>query len=288
MRRITRAFGALAATVALLVATVAPAAAITGGTADGNGHPNVALIVFYESTGRYRCTATQVSPTVLITAAHCTADTIGKVAVSFHPVIAETKPSVSPFPYAADANVGYQGNEENSLGLVWGTPYPHPDYSNFTDLRNWNDVGVVVLDAPLERASYPPLAPRNYLNAFAQPTLNHTLFTVVGYGTEVRKADSGPQYPQPMDYPLLRRVTTAPGQKLTQQILQLNGNINDVRGGGGTCFGDSGGPVFLNGYLVGDTSYGYTNNCRYIDGYQRLDIASVQSWLAEYGVAPES
>jgi secreted trypsin-like serine protease len=54
-----------------------------------------------------------------------------------------------------------------------------------------------------------------------------------------------------MSYPLLRRYTTGPGQKLTDQILQLNGNPADTRGGGGTCFGDSGGPVFLDGYLVG-------------------------------------
>ena len=82
----------------------------------------------------------------------------------------------------------------------------------------------------------------------------------------------------------MRRVTTSPGQKLTSQILQLNGVINDVRGGGGTCFGDSGGPVFLDGYLVADTSYGYTLNCRYLGGYQRLDIKSVQDWLATFGL----
>ena len=99
---------------------------------------------------------------------------------------------------------------------------------------------------------------------------------MVGYGTEVRKPESGPQKPQPMTYPLIRRYTTSPGQKLTPQILQLNGNPNDIRGGGGTCFGDSGGPVFLNGYLVAVTSYGYTANCRYLGGYQRVDIPVVQ------------
>jgi hypothetical protein len=143
---------------------------------------------------------------------------------------------------------------------------------------------LIVLDAPVMGVTPASLPPRNYLDGFAQPLLNSTLFTVVGYGTEVRKPDSGPQKPQPMSYPLLRRVTTSPGQKLMTQVLQLNGNINDVRGGGGTCFGDSGGPVFLNNFLVGDTSYGYTANCRYLGGYQRLDIASVQTWLATFGL----
>ena len=51
--------------------------------------------------------------------------------------------------------------------------------------------------------------PNNYLSAFAQPALNKTVFTLVGYGTEVRKPDSGPQKPTPQSYPLLRRVTTS-------------------------------------------------------------------------------
>ena len=36
------------------------------------------------------------------------------------------------------------------------------------------------------------------------------------------------------------------------------------------------------------TSYGYTNNCRYLGGYQRVDIAVVQTWLAGFGVVPAS
>jgi hypothetical protein len=87
-----------------------------------------------------------------------------------------------------------------------------------------------------------------------------------------------------MSYPLIRRFAIEPGQKLSAQILQTNGNPNDTRGTGGSCFGDSGGPTFLNGYVVAVTSYGYTANCRYLDGLQRVDIASVQTWLAGYGV----
>jgi hypothetical protein len=37
--------------------------------------------------------------------------------------------------------------------------------------------------------------------------------------------------------------------------------------------------VFLNGNLVAVTSYGYTANCRYLGGYQRVEITSVTTWL---------
>jgi len=66
-------------------------------------------------------------------------------------------------------------------------------------------VGVIALDQPVTGIAPATLAPENYLDQFAQPRLNSTIFTVVGYGTEVRKPESGPQKPQPMSYPLIRR-----------------------------------------------------------------------------------
>lgn len=282
----------LKAAVALLVTALtlgamaaAPAGAVTGGQADGDLHPNVGLILFYDSTGRFRCSATLVTPTVLLTAAHCTDGTVGKTLVDFRSVVKETGPT-SGYPAAATPANGYTQAEIEAAGYRSGTAYAHPDYSDFTDLDNWNDVGVIVLDRPVTGIAPAKLAPQGYLDAYAQPTLNKTLFTSVGYGTEVRKPDSGPQKPTPQTFPLIRRYAVQPGQKLTDQILQLNGNPNDTRGTGGTCFGDSGGPTFLNGYLVTVTSYAYTDNCRYLGGYQRVDIKVAQDWLATFGVAP--
>ncbi|MDH4158815.1 MAG: trypsin-like serine protease [Actinomycetota bacterium] len=284
MRRPLRATIGAAVTTLLLSVAAVPAMAITGGEPDGDGHPNVAMIVFYDATGRYRCSATLASPTVLVTAAHCTDGTVGKTAVTFQSFLSEDGPF--PIPRAADPAQGYTDADLAGTGLLSGTAHTHPDYSDFTDLANWNDVGVIVLDAPVMSITPSPLAPTNYLNQFNQPKLNHTLFTVVGYGTEVRKLNGTTGQPVPMSYPLLRRTTDSVGQKLDPQILQMNGNFHDTRGGGGTCFGDSGGPVFKDGYLVADTSYGYTSNCRYLGGYQRVDIPVVQDWLAGFGLTP--
>lgn len=273
---------ALSATTALTaVSLTAPSAqASTGGTEDrANTYSNVALILSYaDDGGRYRCSATLIEPTVLLTAAHCTDGNVGKTLVSFDPVIAEAAPA--PFPTAADEEAGYTAAEITEAGAVAGDPLTHPDYSDFTDLDNWNDVGLVVLDEPVTDVPTADVADLGTLDAIKKSNLSKTLFRAVGYGTEVRKPDNGPQKPQPMTYPLVRRYVDMPGQKLSPQILQTNGNPNDTRGTGGTCFGDSGGPVFLDGEIVAVTSYGYTDNCRYLGGYQRVDIAPAQDWIA--------
>jgi hypothetical protein len=196
-----------------------------------------------------------------------------------------------------DTDLGYRpGVDRLPSGWFFGTPAEHPAYSDFTDRKNWNDVAVVVLgwEADGTPLSGPPAVPTSriatprQLDAVRQPLLNRTLFTLVGYGAEVRKPESGPQKPQPMTYPLIRRTTTGPGQQLTGQLLQLNGNPTDPRGGGGTCFGDSGGPAILSGRIVGVTSYtvNESGNCRWLGGYQRVDIPVVQDWLAGYGIRP--
>jgi len=285
--RLARSAAVAAATTTLVAGTALAAAAITGGEVDsGNKYSNVGMIAFYEDGGRYRCTATLVTPTVLLTAAHCTADVQGKVAVTFNSKVADAPPS--GLPTAADPSQGYSGTE--STAYAFGTPHAHPQYSDFTDMKNWNDVGVVVLDEPVTGITPAKLAPKNYLNQYTPDVLNKTLFTIVGYGTEVRQdaAANGNMKPTPMSYPIVRRYAESPGQKLTPQILQTNGNEHDNRGTGGSCFGDSGGPTFKNGYQVTVTSYGYTNNCRYLDGLQRVDIPVVQDWLAIYGVKPAS
>ena len=56
------------------IGAAGPALAITNGTADGNGHPNVGALVadsaYSDGTWTY-CSGTLISPTVFLTAAHC-------------------------------------------------------------------------------------------------------------------------------------------------------------------------------------------------------------------------
>src|SRR5690349_23304872 len=72
MRRLTFAAVVLAALI-----SAAPASAITNGSPDGNGHPNVGGLVsptqYSDGTWTY-CSGTLISPTVFLTAAHCAED----------------------------------------------------------------------------------------------------------------------------------------------------------------------------------------------------------------------
>ena len=70
-RRFALTTGAIAA---LLAMTVSPAAAVTNGQLDGSAHPYVALMLAQDADGTplWRCTGTLISPTVFLTAGHCT------------------------------------------------------------------------------------------------------------------------------------------------------------------------------------------------------------------------
>jgi secreted trypsin-like serine protease len=63
--------------------------------------------------------------------------------------------------------------------------------------------------------------------------------------------------------------------------LQTQGNGDDR---GGTCSGDSGGPVFLgdakSNQIVAVTSFGLNALCRGTDFGYRVDRAAVQEWIA--------
>ncbi|NUP75759.1 MAG: trypsin-like serine protease [Sinomonas sp.] len=278
-KKFLAALAALAAAFGLAL-SAAPAQASTGGAPDGDAHAGAALIVNYTAQGRFRCSAALVSPTVLLTAAHCTDGTLGRTLVVFDSVIAEQPPA--GFPAAADRSVGY--TSADLAGRISGTAYTDPQFSHFTDQDNWNDVGVIVLDTPVSLPTY-PIAAAGTLDALAPGDIPKTTVTAVGYGAELDKPESGPQRRVPMTFPLLRRSVDLRAQQVEPQILVTHANVNPGRGTGGICFGDSGGPVFLDNAIVGVTSFG-NSKCLAHDGIQRVDIAPVQAWLAGFGVKP--
>jgi secreted trypsin-like serine protease len=241
-----------------------PAAAITDGGLDGDGHPNVGLMVALDAAGNpmWRCSGTLVGPRHFLTAGHCT---YGAARVTIW--------------FDADIDAGRPGNGYPFAGTVFGTPYTHPNYPTASFV--FNDVGVVVLDSDAGAMPYATLPQVGELNALAKRRgLKDVTFTAVGYGLQKSFPDAASWQGQS---DRVRMVATP-------HLLQINvpgftGDfsmlLSNNAATGGTCFGDSGGPNFIgkSNVIGAVTSYGINGNCAGTGGVFRMDTANVQDFL---------
>lgn len=255
--RATRRF--VVALVALLALLVAPAAAITDGAPDGNAHPHVGLVVFYDANGKptHRCSGTLLSPTVFLTAGHCTEGT-----TSAQVWFDSSVPLSSGYPFS---------------GGVTGTPYTHPNF--VFSIPETSDVGVVVLHEGVYPGVYGVLPNLGTLDALATGRArNQTTFTVVGYGLQ----EVVPNFQADRE-----RYQSSVKLVELQSALTDGSNIHVTNApgtGGGLCFGDSGGPAFLNdsNVVIGVSSFVLNSYCKGAAYSYRTDIANTQNFVAPF------
>ena len=249
MRRLISA----AVLVAALTA-VSPAGAITNGTADGQGHPNVGGLVaatqYSDGTWIY-CSGTLISPTVFLTAAHC-AEASDRVRVTF--------------------DSAYTDGDKVYTGTFHGDPLYNQSQSDT------HDIAVVVLDKAVRGitpAQLPKAGSLSNLSGSQQ-------FTSVGYGAyEVTNQPGGHQYL----YDDVRNVATGTLNTTTKSWLKIS--MNAAHGDGGTCYGDSGGPNFLgNSTTVAATTITGDSVCRSTNVDYRLDTPDARAFLAAYVPLP--
>lgn len=265
-----RLLPALLVAVMLLLAS-SPAAAITYGEPDGERHPYVGTI-FVDTPGGlwWICSGSLVSPTVFVTAGHCT-DLIhelgGPASVTF---AAAFGPGMVRHPVAQ---------------VITG-----PNYLLDDSLGTHGDIGVLIMQSPIYLSQYAELPTAGLLDALATERGHQDLsVTIVGYGTLGNDNPDGGRPGMIVNY--RRNMTTATILNLRSDLtggenVQVSGNPGQGRGG--ACFGDSGGPVLLgdSNVMIGVNSFVLNNNCAGTVFAYRTDIADARSFLSQFVALP--
>jgi V8-like Glu-specific endopeptidase len=249
--------GTLTTLAALIAAS--PAAAITNGTADGNGHPEVGMMLAPQvhSDGTWtRCSGTLISPTVFLTAAHCEIPGVTQVKVTFD--------SAFVFP-----GTTYTGTWHADPAFSQAQGDPH-------------DIAVIVFPS-----SIPGITPAQLPAASSPDHLGKDQqFTSVGYGTAQAVNGPGGQ-----TFPIddTRHVAVGTLNSITTSFLRISQNAS--HGDGGTCYGDSGGPNFLGAGpsetdIVAATTITGDTPCRSTNVDYRLDTPSARGFLSGFVPVP--
>jgi hypothetical protein len=260
----------LAALAVALVTFAGSAGAITGNYEKDFQHDFVGLLVVYDDQGEFagRCSGSLISPTVFVTAGHCTTGT-----------------DSARIYFQQDAGVHYDPETEidpvsgyPETGGYTGTPYNY-GFDNFAGYPETRDAGVVILDG----AGYTPpsgefaeLPAIGAVDAYAAQRKQDARFTVSGYGL----SDQDPVVVSFRERLMAESYLVNNEAPVTD--FNLKTTANPSQGKGGTCNGDSGGPVFFKGtnVIAAVTSFGMNGQCKGLDFSYRLDRQVVQDWIA--------
>jgi secreted trypsin-like serine protease len=289
----------LASALALAILAAAPVAAITKNYRPDPDHTYVGLVAFYDKDWVFvhRCTGSLLTPRVVLVAGHCTDDETGQNVnaharawfledVGSHYDPATQHDPVTGYP---DSCTGTLGNGLGDWCAESSTMYNY-GFNNFAGFPDIHDVGVVILDQPIDVPEYATLASAQTLDrlATARGTQDVT-FRVSGYGLSYRLI-TPPKDGHANNLTVSFRVRLQADETLTNLrshltagvSVQTNGNGNDR---GGTCNGDSGGPLLWpadSNQIVAVTSWGFSNaGCRGTGFYYRTDRQVVIDWILD-------
>jgi len=223
----------------ILTVWIPPAAAITGGKPDGDGHPNVCavMIVYTDQIMQLLCSGVLISESVVLTAGHAT-EILEWILNENFPVYVSFDPTndlgTSPWP------------KPGWIPVV--DAITHPECNIYTHISDTHDVGLLILEEQsatkltLEPADLPDEGFLDQLRKDGElrERGEGARFTAVGYGSTL---DWPPRDGcTPPDG--VRRLARPEFLNVRKAWLHLSQNQSPGRGNSGACYGDSGGPVF--------------------------------------------
>jgi len=256
--------------------------AITYGSIDSNNtYSNVgAFIVKEPTTGQIFpiCSGTMITSNVFLTASHCT--------IYF---TQELAPRGFTAYASLDASIPFGSLTSNTTKLFPAAyVVTNPNYNQ--SQSDSGDIGALILASSIRGITPATLPSCGLLDQLAvQNGLKDAVFTAVGYGVQNRVVGGGVPYFQDVN-PIPRMYAFSSFNSLNGGYIRLSQNPST--GNGGTCFGDSGGPNFLNvngqQVLAAITITG-DSVCRSTNVDYRTDTSSAQAFFAYvnagYGVS---